>query len=48
MTEIERLLKVLPTAEVASRSWADYGEVIVCDSYEEMLAEAEALASQHR
>jgi sulfopropanediol 3-dehydrogenase len=47
MAEIERLLKVLPTAEIASRSWADYGEVIVCDSYEEMLAEAEALASEH-
>jgi sulfopropanediol 3-dehydrogenase len=47
MAEIERLLKVLPTAEIAVRSWADYGEVIVCDSYEEMLAEAEALASEH-
>ena len=47
MAEIERLLKVLPTAEIAARSWADYGEVIVCDSYEEMLAEAEALASEH-
>jgi sulfopropanediol 3-dehydrogenase len=45
MAEIERLLKVLPTAEIAARSWADYGEVIVCESYEEMLAEAEALAS---
>jgi sulfopropanediol 3-dehydrogenase len=47
MAEIERLLKVLPTAEIAARSWADYGEVIVCDSYEEMLEEAEALASEH-
>src|ERR1700719_948635 len=32
MREVERLLKVLPTAEIAARSWADYGEVIVCDS----------------
>jgi sulfopropanediol 3-dehydrogenase len=47
MAEIERLLKILPTAEIASRSWADYGEVIVCDSYEEMLAAAEAIASEH-
>jgi sulfopropanediol 3-dehydrogenase len=47
MAEIERLLKILPTAEIAARSWADYGEVIVCDSYEEMLAEAEAIASEH-
>lgn len=47
MGEIERLLKILPTAEIAAQSWADYGEVIVCDSYEEMLAEAEAIASEH-
>jgi sulfopropanediol 3-dehydrogenase len=45
--EIERLLKVLPTAVIASKSWADYGEVIVCDSYDEMLAQAEAIASEH-
>ena len=47
MAEVERLLKILPTAEIAARSWADYGEVIVCDTYEEMLAEAEAIASEH-
>jgi len=47
MAEIERLLQILPTAEIASRSWADYGEVIVCDGYEEMLEAAEAIASEH-
>jgi sulfopropanediol 3-dehydrogenase len=47
MSEIGRLLKVLPTAAIASKSWADYGEVIVCDSYDEMLAQAEAIASEH-
>ena len=47
MAEIERLLQILPTAEMASRSWSDYGEVIVCDGYEEMLAAAEAIASEH-
>lgn len=47
MSEIERLLKILPTADIAAQSWADYGEVILCDSYEEMLAEAEAIASEH-
>jgi sulfopropanediol 3-dehydrogenase len=47
MGEIDRLLKVLPTAAIASKSWADYGEVIVCDSYDEMLAQAEAIASEH-
>ena len=33
MGEIDRLLKILPTAETASVSWDEYGEVIVCDSY---------------
>jgi sulfopropanediol 3-dehydrogenase len=47
MTEIERLLKVLPTTGIASKSWADYGEVIVCDTYDEMLLQAEAIASEH-
>lgn len=47
LAAIERQLKVLPTAEVARQSWADYGQVIVCDSTEEMLAEAEKLAFEH-
>lgn len=47
MAEIERLLKILPTAETAGKSWEDYGEVIVCDTYEEMLEQAEFYASEH-
>jgi sulfopropanediol 3-dehydrogenase len=47
MTEIERQLAILPTASVAAQSWADYGEVIVCDSYEEMLQQADEMASEH-
>jgi sulfopropanediol 3-dehydrogenase len=47
MAEIERLLAILPTAEIARKSWADYGEVIVCESYEEMLAQADRIASEH-
>lgn len=47
MAEIERLLKILPTGEVAAKAWADYGEVIVCDSYEEMVREADRIASEH-
>jgi len=47
MAEVERQLRTLPTAEIASKSWADYGEVIVCDSYEEMVAEADRIASEH-
>ena len=47
MEEINRLLKVLPTAETASVSWNEYGEVIVCDSYDEMLQMADEIASEH-
>jgi sulfopropanediol 3-dehydrogenase len=47
MSEIDRLLTILPTAEVARQAWNDYGEVIVCDSYEEMVAEADRVASEH-
>ncbi len=47
MAEVERLLGILPTAGVARQAWADYGEVIVCDSLEEMVAEADRIASEH-
>ena len=47
LLEVDRQLKILPTAAVASQSWADYGEVIVCDSYEEMLQQADTIASEH-
>jgi sulfopropanediol 3-dehydrogenase len=47
MREIERLLGVLPTGPTARKSWEDYGEVIVCDSYEEMLQQADFYASEH-
>ena len=47
MEEVERLLKILPTANTAGVSWRDYGQVIVCDSYEEMVTEADRIASEH-
>jgi sulfopropanediol 3-dehydrogenase len=47
LSEIERLLQILPTAETAGVSWRDYGEVILCDSYEEMLVVADDIASEH-
>src|SRR5208283_4345506 len=47
MAEVERLLAILPTAELASVSWRDYGEVIVCDSDDEMVREADRIASEH-
>lgn len=45
--EIERILTILPTAETASISWKDYGEVILCDTYEEMLEVANNISSEH-
>ncbi|MFC5386669.1 histidinol dehydrogenase [Aquamicrobium segne] len=47
LEEIERMLKILPTAETARVSWADYGEIILCDTYEEMLQAANDIASEH-
>ncbi|MBK5962399.1 histidinol dehydrogenase [Rhodoplanes elegans] len=47
MSEVERILTILPTAELAGKAWEDYGEVIVCDSYEEMVKEADRIASEH-
>lgn len=47
MAEVERLLTILPTAETARQAWNDNGEVIVCDSYEEMVSEADRVASEH-
>ncbi len=47
LAEIERLLTILPTADTARASWTDYGEVILCDTYDEMLAVADDIASEH-
>ena len=47
MKEVERLLTILPSADLAGQAWKDYGEVIVCDSEEEMIAEADRVASEH-
>ncbi|MCL9782723.1 histidinol dehydrogenase [Vibrio sp. S4M6] len=45
--EIQRQLTILPTSEVAGKAWEDYGQVIVCDSYEEMVKVADDIASEH-
>ncbi len=47
MAEVERLLGILPTAAIARKAWEDYGEVIICDSEDEMVAEADRIASEH-
>ena len=45
--EIERQLKVLPTGDVAGQAWRDYGQIIVVDSLEEAVAEADRVAAEH-
>jgi sulfopropanediol 3-dehydrogenase len=47
LKEIERQLTILPTADVAGEAWRVYGEVIVCDTYEEMIEVANDLAFEH-
>ncbi len=47
LKEVERQLETMPTAEVAGRAWADFGSVIVCDTIEEMVVEADQLAYEH-
>ena len=47
MNHVERLLRILPTGEIAGQAWKDYGEVIVCDSPDEMVREADRIASEH-
>lgn len=47
MAEIERLLKILPTADIARRAWESFGEVIVAEDQQEMLEIANELAFEH-
>ncbi len=47
LIEVERQLSRLPTAPIASQSWAAHGEVIVCDTIDEMIAAADEIASEH-
>jgi sulfopropanediol 3-dehydrogenase len=45
--EIQRQLKTLPTADIAAIAWRDYGQIILCDTEEEMVTEADRIASEH-
>lgn len=47
LAEVERQLKTLPTADIAGAAWKDYGQVVLCDRYDEMLAVADEIASEH-
>jgi sulfopropanediol 3-dehydrogenase len=45
--EVERQLAILPTAEVARAAWTNHGEIRLVTSREEMLREADTIASEH-
>lgn len=47
MEAVDRQLEWLPTADVAGEAWREYGQVIVCESYEEMVEVADEIASEH-
>jgi sulfopropanediol 3-dehydrogenase len=47
LSEIDRILQILPTADTARVSWEEYGEVILCADHDEMLAVADHIASEH-
>ena len=47
MREIERLLTILPTADIARRAWESFGEVIVAEDDAEMVRIADEIASEH-
>ena len=47
MAEVERQLGILPTAGIAGQAWRDYGQVIVCDTLDEMVAVADEIAAEH-
>jgi sulfopropanediol 3-dehydrogenase len=45
--EVERLLAILPTGAIARKAWEDYGQILLCESLEEMVLEADKIASEH-
>lgn len=44
---VERQLRDLPTAPVAARAWADYGEIVLCEDEAAMLAYSDHVAAEH-
>lgn len=47
LSEIDRILAILPTADTAAVSWREYGDVILCDTHDEMLRVANDMAYEH-
>ncbi len=47
LAEVERQLGILPTADIAREAWDNYGKVILCETLDEMVEEADRLAYEH-
>jgi sulfopropanediol 3-dehydrogenase len=47
LNEISRILDILPTADTAAESWENYGDIIICDTHDEMLSVANEMAYEH-
>ena len=45
--EVERQLQTLATATVAQESWANYGEIVLCDDEAAMIAYSDHVAAEH-
>jgi sulfopropanediol 3-dehydrogenase len=47
LVEVDRQLAKLETAKIAGAAWRDHGEIILCDTVDEMIAEGDRIASEH-
>jgi histidinol dehydrogenase/sulfopropanediol 3-dehydrogenase len=47
LVEVELQLQTLPTADVAGPAWRDYGQIVICDDEETMIAYADHIAAEH-
>lgn len=47
LAAIEHQLLTLATGDIAGRAWRDFGQVIVCDTREEMVQVADGIACEH-
>ena len=47
LRQVDRLLGILPTAEIARKAWETHGQVMVVENDEEMLRVANEIASEH-
>lgn len=47
LKEVERLLQKLPTEKIARQAWDNFGEIILCENFEEMAKLSDDYASEH-